>query len=105
MNTYLKITIAREILELPEQATRAEIKSNYRKLIRQWHPDRCHKDQEACKEMSAKIISAYRTIIDFCDQYRFSFSQEEVQKYLTDKEWWSDRFGSDPLWGKTKEDK
>lgn len=104
MNTYLKILSARKILELPEHATMAEIKGNYRRLIRQWHPDRCHHDQELCKEMSAKIIAAYRTIINFCDQYRFSFSQEEIQKYLTDKEWWSDRFGSDPLWGKTKEE-
>ena len=104
MNTYQQILAAREILELPEQATMAEIKGNYRKLIRQWHPDRCHHDQERCKEMSAKIIVAYRTIVKFCDQYRFSFSQDEVRKYLSDKEWWSDRFGSDPLWGKTKEE-
>lgn len=102
MDTYQKITAAREILDLPEQATMAEIKGNYRKLIRQWHPDRCQKDQEHCKEMSAKIIAAYRTIVNFCDQYRFSFRQEEVHKYLTDKEWWSDRFGNDPLWGKMK---
>ena len=104
MNTYMKITVAREILELPEQATMAEIKGNYRKLIRQWHPDRCHQNQEACKEMSAKIIAAYRTIINFCNHYRFSFSQEEVRKYLTNQEWWTDRFGNDPVWGKTKEE-
>ncbi|MDD5759626.1 MAG: J domain-containing protein [Desulfobulbaceae bacterium] len=99
MDTYLKILDARKVLELPEQATMSEIKANYRKLIRQWHPDRCCKDQEQCKEMSTKIIAAYRIIVDFCDQYRFSFARDEVQKYLTDKEWWSDRFGDDPLWG------
>ena len=105
MDIYLKITAAREILGLPEQATMSEIKGNYRKLIRQWHPDHCHQDQELCTEMSAKIIAAYRMIVDFCDQYRFSFSQEELQKYITDSEWWSDRFGNDPLWGKMKEDR
>ena len=104
MDTYQKITAARKILELPEQATLAEIKTRYRKLIRQWHPDHYPDDQERCKEMSTTIIAAYRTIVKFCEQYRFSFRQEEVQKYLTDTEWWTDRFGNDPLWGTTKKD-
>ncbi len=105
MDTYNKINEARKILELPEEATFAEIKKNYRNLIRKWHPDRCKKDQEICKEMTAKIVAAYRTITAFCDRYRFSFSKDEVDNYQTDQEWWASRFGNDPLWGKVAEDK
>lgn len=105
MNTYQKITAAREVLELPEQATVAEIKANYRKLIRQWHPDHNpSQDPQVGQEMAARIIAAYRTIITFCDQYRFSFARSEIQNYLSDQEWWTERFGNDPLWGKGEEE-
>jgi len=39
MNKYQEITEARALLELPERATIEEIKSNYRRLMRKWHPD------------------------------------------------------------------
>ena len=104
MDTYQKITEARKILELAEESTFAEIKRNYRKLIRQWHPDRCRKDKELCQEKTVEIVAAYKTITAFCDLYRFSFSKEEIDNYLTDQEWWANRFGNDPLWGKAAED-
>ena len=31
-----------------------EIKSNYRKLIMQWHPDKCRSNNEKCNEMTKK---------------------------------------------------
>ena len=104
MDTYQKITAARQVLEIAEEATMAEIKASYRKRIGQWHPDRCQEDPERCKEMAATIIAAYRTLVSFCDQYRFSFRREEVHKYLSDREWWADRFGDDPLWGKGRDE-
>lgn len=98
MNLFEQIRAARNILELPENATMEEIKSNYRDLIRKWHPDRCTKDTEQCKEMTARIITAYRLINDYCKSYKFSFSKEEVQKYLSAEEWWMERFGKYHLW-------
>jgi preprotein translocase subunit Sec63 len=100
MSTFQRITEARKLLGLTEQATMTEIKSSYRKLIRKYHPDKSGEATPDQPEMAVKIIAAYRTIMAYCNQYRFSFEKEEVQKYLPDDEWWFERFGNDPLWGK-----
>ena len=99
MKKYQQINAARMLLELPERATMGEIKSNYRTLIRKWHPDRCKANREKCKEMTTKIIAAYRIISDYCNNYQFSFSEEEVRNYLSADEWWFERFGKNPFLG------
>ena len=101
MSTFQKITEARKLLGLQEQATLTEIKSNYRKLIRKYHPDKRGETTEDGPDMAVKIIAAYRTILGYCNQYRFSFAEEEVKKYLSKEEWWLERFGNHPLWSKT----
>ena len=93
-----EITRARTVLELPEMATMNEIKSNYRRLIAQWHPDRCKEDEKRCREMAHRIIRSYKIIMNYCKHYQFSFACQEVEKYVTDDEWWMHRFGRDPLW-------
>jgi preprotein translocase subunit Sec63 len=105
MKTYKQITEARKLLELPEEASLAEIKASYRNLIRKYHPDRYPENQAEYTEITARLTLAYKTIITYCNQYRFSFTKEEVQKYLPTDEWWFDRFGQDPLWSKSKRDK
>ncbi len=100
MNKYEEITEAREILELPETATLASIKSNYRRLLSKWHPDKCEENRDECEEMTRRIVSAYKAIMDYCLGYRFSFSEDTVKRHLSAEEWWFDRFGDDPLWGK-----
>lgn len=105
MDKYQKITEARKLLELPERATMREIKSRYRSLLAQWHPDKCSEKKERCTEMTRKIIAAYKTIIAYCDQYAYSFSKEEIKNYLAEEEWWFEHFGDDPLWGNNRKQK
>ena len=100
ISKYEKILEARKILELPEAATMEEIKDSYRRLIKKWHPDRCVEEKEACLEMTNKIISAYKVILNYCRNYKFSFSQKEVEKYITGEEWWMRQFGQGPVWEK-----
>ena len=95
---YEKISRARKILQLPESATMEEIKDHYRRLIIKWHPDRCSEEKEACLEMTNQIISAYKVILNYCRNYKFSFSREEVDKYITGEEWWMRQFGHGPGW-------
>ena len=99
MDKYQVIREARTILELPESATMEQIKANYRSLIRKWHPDSCSEKHEICEEMSRKTTNAYRIILDYCANYLYSFTQEEVDKYLSEEEWWYKRYGNDPIWG------
>ncbi|MFA5809013.1 MAG: J domain-containing protein [Thermoleophilia bacterium] len=99
MDLYQEINNAREILELPERATIAEVRANFKRLLNQWHPDKCSDDIVRCNDMTRKIMEAYRTLVAYCDQYSFSFSREEVANYLSEEELWMERFGNDPLWG------
>ncbi len=99
MDTYEKIDTARNILELPETATMASIKASYRQLLAKWHPDKCTQDKDTCTEMTRKIISAYGVIVDYCNNYEYSFSKKTIKRHLSPEEWWLDRFGDDPLWG------
>jgi len=95
MNKYPKITRARKLLELPERATMKDIKSNYRKLLSNWHPDTCTEETERCEEMTRDIIDAYRIIMNYCSDYKYSFEKEAVRHHLSAEEWWFDRFGQD----------
>ena len=99
-NTYEEITGARVLLELPERATFTEIRNNYRKLVKKWHPDSCREDAALCQEMCVRLNSANELLTTYCRQYKFSFTRAEVQNYATGEEWWMDRFGDDPLWAK-----
>ena len=108
IDSYEKITAARLILDLPETATEELIKKNYRRLLAQWHPDKCPEQEEISNEMTRKIIAAYATLMDYCQQYQYSFSKESVKRHQSSEEWWFERFGIDPLWGecqKLKSDK
>jgi len=99
-STFEKITWARQTLELPESATMQKIKESFKKLITKWHPDKCHDKEETCREKAEAIILANEILNDYCAQYQFSFSKEEVKKYCSKEEWWLDKFGEDPVWGK-----
>ena len=94
---YRTINEARIVLELTEIATMEHIKANYRRLIKKWHPDSCSEKHEVCEEMSRKITDAYRIILDYYSNYMYSFKKEEVDKYLSEEEWWYKRYGNDPI--------
>ncbi|HIC91891.1 MAG TPA: J domain-containing protein [Syntrophaceae bacterium] len=97
---FERIDNARKILGLPKKATMEQIKRNYKELLLKWHPDKCKEKEDRCKEMTIKIIGAYRTIIEYCNNYEYSFTKEDVNKSLSPDDWWFERFGDDPLWGK-----
>ncbi len=103
MGKYEEIKKAREILGIPEESTIEEIKKQYRSLLKKWHPDVAKEDVKKCNEMTNKIIKAYQVLMDYCLNYKISFSKQEVSKYLSDEEWWYERFGEDPIWSKGKE--
>ena len=60
----------------------------------------CEKDKKVCKKMTQKINDAYRDLMAYCEQFQFSFLKEEVEKYILPEEWWYNRFGNDPVWGR-----
>jgi len=46
--------------------------------------------------MTRKIISAYKKIMVYCNQYQFSFTKEEIEKVCSAEEWWFKQFGNHP---------
>ena len=102
MGRYEELKAARELLGISEESTIEEIKKAYRSLLKKWHPDKKRKDIDKCNEMVRRIINAYNLLIEYCNNYRISFSKKEVSKYLSDEQWWFERFGEDPIWNKTK---
>lgn len=95
---FERMTAARNILGLEEEATLAEIDARVKKLLKRWHPDCCGEDPARCTEMTRHILQASRLIHDYCAHYKYSFREQEVDKHLSPEEWWKKRFGSEPLW-------
>jgi len=104
MGKYEEITKARQVLGLDESVSLKEIKNKYREFLKEWHPDLSKENEELRKEKTVEIIHAYRKIMDYCEQYRFSFSREEIEKYISPEELWAKQFGKDPIWGNYQDD-
>jgi len=90
------------LLNIPEKASLLEIKKIYKDLLFQWHPDRCKENKKLCHEKTQKIIRSYKIILTYCDNYRFSFNEVDLEKNFGNVDavkFWYDRFGDDPIWG------
>ncbi|NPA27869.1 MAG: J domain-containing protein [Epsilonproteobacteria bacterium] len=73
----MEIKEALEILELPPFITKDDIKVQYKKLVKRYHPD-IAKD-------SSKIVlvnEAYKTLMSYIENYKYSFDDEEINRQL-----------------------
>ena len=104
MGKYEEVKKALHILGLYESATLKNIKNRYKELLKEWHPDLHKENKQICKEKTIEIINAYRILMDYCENYKFSFSKEEIEKYISPEEFWSKRFWNDPIWGNYQDD-
>jgi len=96
---YEGIDNARKSLELGESATLLEIRSAYRSLSKEWHPDKCkNKDKKLCHEKMKEINRAYKSILKYIEDYRYSFAKEKIIEE-SPEERWKKQFSGDPLWG------
>ncbi len=91
LETLLK---AKTLLGLSDKASLFEIKQRYRNLMHKWHPDKNPDDAEAAQQMSVQINAAYTTILEYCNNYEYSFREEDIrEKHADPHEWWESRFG------------
>ena len=70
-----EIREALEVLHLPPLVSIKEIKSRYRVLSKKYHPD-INKENSKMVELNA----AYALLKAYADNFRFTFSDEEIQK-------------------------
>ena len=95
-----KIAAARELLGLGESATLDEIKNAYRNQAKEHHPDTASPGSDDNIEMHI-LTDAYQTLLSYCTNFRFPLVIDELDS-IDDEDWWMNRFGNDPLWGKGK---
>jgi len=92
--TFDDLTRARQLFGIAEQATLADIRTIYHRLVRESHPD-LHDGSE--DERIRQINAAYRLLREYCDGYTFSFNMEEFLRQNPDERLRM-QF-TDPLWG------
>ena len=95
---YEKLLAAKKVLRLGESATMEQIKSCYRELLHQYHPDKANYSEKECEQMTRKITEAYKVIEAYCFSYSYSFTEQDMKRYQTEEEWWYNKFGKDPVW-------
>jgi DnaJ-class molecular chaperone len=81
MTNFTQIDEARKILGLSEAATLKEIKRAYRRLAQRHHPDK-HSDvtNEKTEETMKRLNWAYKLLMDYCSNYKYSFREDDVAR-------------------------
>jgi len=97
---FNNINNAIQILELGEKETLKDIKKKYKELLIKYHPDKCKEKPKICHNKSQEIIEAYKLILNYINNYQYSFKKEDIEKEqnLHDKDWWNKKFKNDPIW-------
>lgn len=91
---YQELDEARRILGLGLSATLAEIKAAYRDRIKKSHPDAqaahgpAPQGFEAAAE-AAELIRAYRLLLNYVDNYPFSFTKDQFKRVLRQDPTWA----------------
>jgi len=94
MLSFEQLIKAKTLLGLSDKATLLEIKTRYKSLMKQWHPDRHPNDTATAHAMSTQINEAYATVLEYCSSYEYNFDEEFLQHLtLTPQEWWAKKFG------------
>lgn len=98
MLNFKDINEARIILGLSEMATLKEIKRSYHRLANIYHPDAQHKASQEDMEKMKKLNWAYAVLMDYCNNFKYSFNEEDVartypyEEYI--RKWDENWFGS-----------
>lgn len=94
MLSFDKLVKAKTLLGLHDKATLSEIKSRYKTMMQQWHPDKHPQDPESAHAMSTQINEAYATLLEYCEKYEYNFDENFLKEQtLTPQEWWAKKFG------------
>ncbi|MDT8441616.1 MAG: J domain-containing protein [Desulfuromonadales bacterium] len=94
MMTYRDLQESLQLFGLGERATLRQIKARHRELVKAHHPDR---QPQADDDRIRQINRAYALLRDYCENYRFCFSEEEFLEQQP-AERLRRQFGWDPVW-------
>lgn len=80
-----RIVEARKLFNISKESNLSELKSLYRNLMKEWHPDKFANDEERKEEAALKskeIIEAYHFLISISPETH-SNNKEEYQETIT----------------------
>jgi DnaJ-class molecular chaperone len=80
MANFNEIEEARKLLGLDSSATLKEIKRAYRTLAHRHHPDKHGGDVPAESDTMKQLNRAYKLLMDYCKDYKYSFGEEDVAR-------------------------
>jgi len=80
MANFDEIEEARKLLGLGEAATLKEIKKAYRTMAHRHHPDKLGGDDSTKSETMKRLNWAYKLLMDYCDNYKYSFKEEDIAR-------------------------
>jgi DnaJ-class molecular chaperone len=76
MDIQQQLKEALDILLLPTHVNQKEIKEQYRYLAQKYHPDK----KGGSEEKMEKLNNAYAIIMQYINEYRYAFDEEEIVK-------------------------
>ena len=99
---WQRILAARTLLGLKDTASVREIKNAYRRLAQTRHPDLA--TDGAGHSGMQELNAAYSILLEHCTTYPIPLSPPtNSPESMEPEDWWLDRFGEDPLWGRKRE--
>ena len=87
MPNFKDIDEARKLLGFDKTATLKDIRNTYRRLANLHHPDKQERNGQKDAEKMKKINRAYKVLIDYCGEYRYSFGEEDVARTYPHEEY------------------
>ena len=94
--TYAELQESLRTLGLGQRCSLREIKARHRELVKRHHPDTGNTGDN---ETIQRINAAYRILLDYVTEYRFSFAEEEFYEQNPDERL-RQQFMDTPMWGK-----
>nr|WP_320050682.1 J domain-containing protein [uncultured Desulfuromonas sp.] len=91
---YQQLEKALELFAIRDRASLKEIKARHKTLVKKHHPDAGGNDPDAIRA----INEAYQHLMEYCSNYRFSFTREEFMEQ-NPVERLREQFAYDPVWG------
>jgi len=86
MATFKEIEEARRLLGLGETAKLKEIKRAFQTLAHRYHPDKNTIENVDEAEIMKRLNWAYKILMDYCNEYKYSFGQEDVARVYPDED-------------------
>ena len=86
MANFDEIEEARKLLGLGEAATLKEIKTAYRGMAQRHHPDKHGGAETGETEIMKRLNRAYKLLMDYCADYKYSFRQEDITRVYPEEE-------------------